>query len=107
MATSEGGESSGSGGDSATEEKAVGRPVFEHSGWVYHLGINSIKREYCHRRFLHIKGKYVMMYKRNPHEHPGTKPIRRGVVGHTLVLEELGCRKVNDSRCLGGPSKRL
>ncbi|KAJ0710238.1 hypothetical protein HanOQP8_Chr09g0310121 [Helianthus annuus] len=24
------------------------------------------------------------------------KPIRRGVVGHTLVLEELGCRKVND-----------
>ncbi|KAI3725040.1 hypothetical protein L1987_64813 [Smallanthus sonchifolius] len=66
------GVSSGSGGDSVTEENAVGRPVFEHSGWVYHLGTNSIKREYCHRRFLHIKGKYVMMYKRNPHEHAGT-----------------------------------
>ncbi|KAI3827486.1 hypothetical protein L1987_01562 [Smallanthus sonchifolius] len=99
------GVSSGSGGDSVTEENAVGRPVFEHSGWVYHLGTNSIKREYCHRRFLHIKGKYVMMYKRNPHEHAGTavlhriafnylqKPIRRGVVGHTLVMEEIGFRK--------------
>ncbi|KAI3670828.1 hypothetical protein L1987_87470 [Smallanthus sonchifolius] len=87
------GVSSGSGGDSVTEESAVGRPVFEHSGWVYHLGTNSIKREYCHRRFLHIKGKYVMMYKRNPHEHAGTKPIRRGVVGHKLVMEEIRCRK--------------
>ncbi|KAM0002619.1 putative pleckstrin domain, START domain, protein ENHANCED DISEASE RESISTANCE 2 [Helianthus debilis subsp. tardiflorus] len=81
--------SEGGGGDSENV-------AFEHSGWVYHLGTNSIKREYCHRRFLHIKGKYVMMYKRNPNEHAGTKPIRRGVVGHTLVLEELGCRKVND-----------
>lgn len=24
------------------------------------------------------------------------KPLRRGVVGHTLVMEELGSRKVND-----------
>lgn len=23
------------------------------------------------------------------------RPIRRGVVGHTLMVEELGCRKVN------------
>ncbi|XP_052621676.1 protein ENHANCED DISEASE RESISTANCE 2 [Lactuca sativa] len=99
MGTSEGGGgSSGSGGDSGPEEKNAGssRSKFEHSGWVYHLGTNSIKRESCNRRFLHIKGKYVMMYKRDPHEHSGTKPIRRGVVGHTLKLEELGCRKVND-----------
>ncbi|KAI3496047.1 hypothetical protein L1887_38397 [Cichorium endivia] len=99
METSEGGGgSSGSGGDSGPEEKDVrnSRPKFQHSGWVYHLGTNSIKRESCNRRFLHIKGKYVMMYKRDPHEHPGTKPIRRGVVGHTLMLEELGPRKVND-----------
>ncbi|KAJ9551004.1 hypothetical protein OSB04_015049 [Centaurea solstitialis] len=91
-----GGGSSGSGEDSGKEEKVVGRPKFEHSGWVYHLGTRSIKRESCHRRFLHIKGKYVMMYKRDPNEHSGTKPIRRGVVGHTLVLEELGRRRVND-----------
>ncbi|KAI3701560.1 hypothetical protein L6452_26738 [Arctium lappa] len=95
MATGEGGGSSGSGEDSG-KEKVVGRPKFEHSGWVYHLGTSSIKRESCHRRFLHIKGKYVMMYKRDPNEHAGTKPIRRGVVGHTLVLEELGRRRVND-----------
>lgn len=75
MGTSEGGGgSSGSGGDSGPEEKNVGssRSKFEHSGWVYHLGTNSIKRESCNRRFLHIKGKYVMMYKRDPHEHSGT-----------------------------------
>ncbi|KVH88316.1 hypothetical protein Ccrd_024152 [Cynara cardunculus var. scolymus] len=96
MATGEGGGSSGSGEDSGKEEKVVGRPKFEHSGWVYHLGTRSVKRESCHRRFLHIKGKYVMMYKRDPDEHAGTKPTRRGVVGHTLVLEELGRRRVND-----------
>ncbi|XP_058180804.1 protein ENHANCED DISEASE RESISTANCE 2 isoform X1 [Rhododendron vialii] len=65
-------------------------------GWVYHLGVNSIGREYCHLRYLLIRGKYVEMYKRDPRENPGIKPIRRGVVGHTLVVEELGRRKVND-----------
>ncbi|KAK1418429.1 hypothetical protein QVD17_27573 [Tagetes erecta] len=79
-----------------SKNEGVSSSTFEHSGWVYHLGTSSIKREYCHRRFLHIKGKYVMMYKRNPNEHPDAKPIRRGVVGHTLVMEELGSRKVND-----------
>ncbi|GAB4857349.1 hypothetical protein Ancab_015257 [Ancistrocladus abbreviatus] len=36
------------------------------------------------------------MYKRDPHENPGIKPIRRGVVGHTLVVEELGRWKVSN-----------
>ncbi|KAL6541200.1 hypothetical protein OROMI_025083 [Orobanche minor] len=67
----------------------------EYSGWVYHLGVNSIGHEYCHFRFLLIHGKYVEMYKRDPHENPGIKPIRRGAVGHTLMVEELGRRKVN------------
>nr|XP_023905476.1 uncharacterized protein LOC112017237 [Quercus suber] len=79
--------SSGSGG----EEK--GR--FEYFGWVYHLGVNSIGREYCHLRFLFIRGKYVEMYKRDPHLTPGIKPIRRGVVGPTLMVEELGRQRVN------------
>jgi hypothetical protein len=39
-------------------------------GWVYHLGVNSIGREYCHLRFLYIRGKYVCMYKRDPHDNP-------------------------------------
>ncbi|KAL3824587.1 hypothetical protein ACJIZ3_020616 [Penstemon smallii] len=68
---------------------------FEYFGWVYHLGVNSIGREYCHFRFLFIRGKYVEMYKRDPHENPGIKPIRRGVIGNTLMVEELGRRKVN------------
>lgn len=68
---------------------------FEYSGWVYHLGVNKIGHEYCHFRFLKIRGKYLEMYKRDPHENPGTKPIRRGVIGHTLMVEELGRRKVN------------
>ncbi|XP_041998517.1 protein ENHANCED DISEASE RESISTANCE 2-like isoform X1 [Salvia splendens] len=69
---------------------------FEYSGWVFHLGVNKIGREYCHFRFLTIRGKYLEMYKRDPHENPGTKPIRRGVIGHTLMVEELGRRKVNN-----------
>ncbi|KMT03585.1 hypothetical protein BVRB_8g192590 isoform B [Beta vulgaris subsp. vulgaris] len=71
------------------------RPKFQYSGWVFHLGTNKIGHEYCHPRFLFIRGKYVEMYKRDPHENPGIKPIRRGVVGQTLMVEELGCRKVN------------
>ncbi|CDP10522.1 unnamed protein product [Coffea canephora] len=69
--------------------------TFEYFGWVYHLGVNSIGHEYCHLRYLCIRGKYVEMYKRDPRENPGVKPIRRGVVGHTLMVEELGRRKVN------------
>ncbi|XP_057968359.1 protein ENHANCED DISEASE RESISTANCE 2-like isoform X3 [Malania oleifera] len=68
----------------------------EYFGWVYHLGVNSIGHEYCHLRFLIIRGKYVEMYKRDPQENPGIKPIRKGVVGQTLMVEELGRRKVNN-----------
>ncbi|XP_044464101.1 protein ENHANCED DISEASE RESISTANCE 2 isoform X2 [Mangifera indica] len=68
--------------------------LFEYFGWVYHLGVNSIGHEYCHLRFLFIRGKYVQMYKRDPHENPGI-PIRRGAVGPSLMVEELGRRRVN------------
>ncbi|KAL5547664.1 hypothetical protein UlMin_002895 [Ulmus minor] len=86
------------GSDKDGSESSAGaeeRSVFEIFGWVYHLGVNSIGREYCHLRFLFIRGKYVEMYKRDPHENPGIKPIRKGVVGPALVIEELGRRKVN------------
>ncbi|KAG7610804.1 START domain [Arabidopsis suecica] len=69
--------------------------TFEYFGWVYHLGVNKIGHEYCNLRFLFIRGKYVEMYKRDPHENPDIKPIRRGVIGPTMVIEELGRRKVN------------
>ncbi|XP_057749900.1 protein ENHANCED DISEASE RESISTANCE 2 [Arachis stenosperma] len=85
---------SGSGGSerSSSDEKGL----FEYFGWVYHLGVNSIGHEYCHLRFLFIRGKNVFMYKRDPHDNPGIKPIRQGVVGPTLMVEELGRRKVNN-----------
>ncbi|KAG2579030.1 protein ENHANCED DISEASE RESISTANCE 2-like [Panicum virgatum] len=78
---------SGSGGS--------GRSAAEYSGWVYHLGVNSIGHEYCHLRFLVIRGRTVAMYKRDPHDNPGLDPIRKGAVGHTLMVEELGRRRVN------------
>ncbi|KAF5956844.1 hypothetical protein HYC85_004069 [Camellia sinensis] len=97
---SEGGSSESGAG---TEER--GR--FEFFGWVYHFRVNSIGHEYYHLRFLFIRGKYVEMYKRDPREYPDInltildpilrfdprKPIRRGVVGYTLMVEELGRRK--------------
>nr|XP_011470338.1 PREDICTED: protein ENHANCED DISEASE RESISTANCE 2-like [Fragaria vesca subsp. vesca] len=84
----------GGGGGGNGGGGGAGASTFEYFGWVYHLGINSIGHEYCHLRFLFIRGKYVEMYKRDPHENPGIKPIRRGVVGPTLMLEEVGRRKV-------------
>ncbi|KAK1434748.1 hypothetical protein QVD17_00498 [Tagetes erecta] len=93
---SQGGSSESGGSESGAEDKGFGRTRFEYFGWVYHLGTNSIGREFCHLRFLYIRGKYVMMYKRDPHENPDIKPIRRGVVGNTLMVAELGRRKVND-----------
>ncbi|XP_043721966.1 protein ENHANCED DISEASE RESISTANCE 2-like isoform X2 [Telopea speciosissima] len=89
MTSSEGSDKEGS--EYGLEEKGM----FEYFGWVYHLGINSISQEYCHLRFLFLRGQYVEMYKRDPHENPGIKPIRKGVIGHTLMVEELGCRRVN------------
>jgi hypothetical protein len=62
-----GGGGGGSGGGGGGEE----RGIYVYSGWVYHLGTNSIGRQYCHLRFLFIKGKYVQMYKRDPQDHPG------------------------------------
>ncbi|KAJ0741116.1 hypothetical protein HanOQP8_Chr06g0224351 [Helianthus annuus] len=55
----------------------------EYFGWVYHLGTNSIGREFCHLRFLYIRGKYVMMYKRDPHENPGIVCLLAFII-HTL-----------------------
>ncbi|KAJ0984824.1 hypothetical protein J5N97_003180 [Dioscorea zingiberensis] len=87
-------ERSGSDHDAA-HHAGSGRGVL-YSGWVYHLGVNSIGYEYCHLRFLFLRGNFVAMYKRDPHDHPGINPIRKGVISHNLMVEELGRRKVND-----------
>ncbi|KAK9268362.1 hypothetical protein L1049_000111 [Liquidambar formosana] len=87
--------SEGSESRDGSESGADERGTFEYFGWVYHLGVNSIGHEYCHLRFLFVRGKYVEMYKRDPHENPGIKPIRRGAIGYTLMVEEVGRRKVN------------
>ncbi|GMP60278.1 hypothetical protein CsSME_00023205 [Camellia sinensis var. sinensis] len=58
-------------GGGLPETGAEERGRFEYFGCVYHLGVNSIGREYSHLRFLCIRGKYVEMYKRDPHENPG------------------------------------
>jgi hypothetical protein len=59
---------SGSRGSERSSSEDKDRGYF--GGWVYHLGVNSIGREYCHLRFLYIRGKYVCMYKRDPHDNP-------------------------------------
>jgi hypothetical protein len=43
---------------------------YEFLGWVYHIGVNSVGHEYCHLRFLTIRGKSVAMYKRDPLDNP-------------------------------------
>ncbi|XP_051149212.1 protein ENHANCED DISEASE RESISTANCE 2-like [Andrographis paniculata] len=83
------------GGKASIRSHSSGREIFEYSGWVYHLGVNSIGHEYCHFRYLRIRGKYLEMYKQDPLENPGIKPIRKGTIGPALMVEELGRRKVN------------
>lgn len=86
-----------SNGEGSSSSSSMSRRTkLEYFGWVYHLGTNKIGHEFCHLRFLFIRGKYVEMYKRDPHQNPGIRPIRRGVVGHTLMVEEAGRRKVNN-----------
>ncbi|RAL44166.1 hypothetical protein DM860_016412 [Cuscuta australis] len=72
-----------------------GNTPFEHSGWVYHLGVNSIGHEYFRHRFLVVRGMFVQMYKRDPRENPRAKPVRRGIIGNSFVVEGLGRKRVN------------
>lgn len=62
---------SGSEGSEKDISSGSGSGAGAVGGWVYHLGVNSIGREYCHLRYLFIRGKYVEMYKRDPNEIPG------------------------------------
>lgn len=58
------------GAKTSIRSDSSGRERVEYSGWVYHLGVNSIGHEYCHFRYLRIRGKYLEMYKRDPHDNP-------------------------------------
>ncbi|CAK9882974.1 unnamed protein product [Sphagnum jensenii] len=73
--------------------------VRAYVGWVYHVGTNSLSYQYCHARYLVIKGKYVTMFKRDPGNSPQAVPIRRGVVGPHLMVEEVG-RQIYHGRAL-------
>ncbi|KAJ6802689.1 uncharacterized protein M6B38_191065 [Iris pallida] len=64
---------SGGSGDGGSRSERGREP--EYFGWVYHLGTNSIGHEYCHLRFLLLRGKYVAMYKRDPHDNPEIVPL--------------------------------
>lgn len=79
IAISEGVEREGSENGSSNSGRIV-----NYSGWAYHLGVNSIGHEYCHLRYLTLKGKYITMYKRDPEKD-------RGIVrSPTLCLNFLG-----------------
>ncbi|KAJ7523493.1 hypothetical protein O6H91_18G051900 [Diphasiastrum complanatum] len=80
-----------------SEKDAVVGPTY--GGWVYHMGLNSLGYQFCHARYLLIKGKYAVMFKRDPSEYPGRKPIRQGVVGQYLMVEEIG-RQIYHGRVL-------
>lgn len=75
--------SGGGGGRNGEKDRDKEKGLFEYFGWVYHLGTNSIGHEYCHLRFLFIRGKYVEMYKRDPHENPGI--VRFSIVVFDLI----------------------
>lgn len=58
-------------GEGSEPSPKDGARLFEHSGWVHHVGVNSIGHEYCKLRFLFLRGKGVAMYRRDPNENTG------------------------------------
>lgn len=60
----------GHGSDGSPLVNGSGRGI-QYGGWVYHLGVNTVGHEYCHLRYLVLRGTYIVMYKRDPEEHPG------------------------------------
>lgn len=71
VSSESGGSESGADDRGSNYSSSNSSGIFEYLGWVYHLGVNSIGHEYCHLRYLCIRGNYVEMYKRDPKENPG------------------------------------
>ncbi|MCO5611084.1 hypothetical protein L7F22_065334 [Adiantum nelumboides] len=63
-----------------------------YQGPVYHIGVNRLGRHFCHLRFLRISGVYIEMFKKDPAS--GAKPIRQGIAGRFLKVDDVGRRKV-------------
>ncbi|KAI5063229.1 hypothetical protein GOP47_0021776 [Adiantum capillus-veneris] len=63
-----------------------------YQGPVYHIGVNRLGRHFCHLRFLRISGIHIEMFKKDPES--GSKPIRQGIAGRFLKVDDVGRRKV-------------
>ncbi|KMZ61504.1 hypothetical protein ZOSMA_522G00030 [Zostera marina] len=72
-----------------------GARLCEHSGWVYHIGVNSIGKVYCNLRFLFLRGKGVAMYKRDPTKNTGIVVINQFQTSPFIVFEFNECSKLN------------
>lgn len=81
-----------SGESSSSASDSEGSTGLIYQGPVYHIGVNRLGHHFCHLRFLRISGMYVEMFKKDPAS--GEKPIRRGIAGRFLKVEDLGRRKV-------------
>jgi hypothetical protein len=92
----------------ASDDREIDHGIRGYVGWVYHVGTNSLGCQFCHARYLVIKGKHITMFKRNPIDYPQAVPIRMGVVGHHLMVEEVG-RKTYHRRVwnLSAPEKHV
>ncbi|MCO5561854.1 hypothetical protein L7F22_015479 [Adiantum nelumboides] len=67
------------------------QPDVIYEGLVYHMGVNRLGYQFCHPRFLRIRGTFVEMYKKEPTR--GHRPIRQGVAGQFLKIDDLGRRR--------------
>ncbi len=53
-----------------SDDREMDHGIRGYVGWVYHVGTNSLGCQFCHARYLVIKGKHVTMFKRNPIDYP-------------------------------------
>eukprot|EP00250_Pteridium_aquilinum_P004269 c14493_g1_i1 orf=975-3260(-) len=79
---------------SSSPSPSEGHTHLIHEGHVYHVGVNRLGHRFCHRRLLRIHGIFVEMFKKDPAK--GQRPIRQGVVGPFLKVDDLGRRKFDN-----------
>ncbi|KAH7280404.1 hypothetical protein KP509_37G065600 [Ceratopteris richardii] len=61
-------------------------------GWLYHVGTTCLGYQVCRSRYLIIRGKYVALYSCDPRTRH-QKPMQRGILGRSMMVEDLGCQK--------------
>jgi hypothetical protein len=72
-----------------SDDREIDHGIRGYVGWVYHVGTNSLGCQFCHARYLVIKGKHITMFKRNPMDYP--QAVSLDHLHHQAMMCGLDC----------------